>query len=364
MGAARGLAGVSRSCCGHVDIPTESSANVQDYLEATRRSAAVSRADVILPITDLASRALLGQSALLGAVVAGSTSEAFARASDKALLISVAASCGLSVPQQVELERESDAIDLDRERLPYPIVVKPARSVVDVDGRTSRQGVHMVTDAVELSVTLSRIPGAAYPLLLQRRTFGEGVGVFLLRSAATTHLAFGHRRIREKPPSGGVSTYREATAPPTQLITRCERLLDALGYEGAAMIEFKHDQESGEFVLMEINGRLWGSLQLAIDAGLDFPSTMIALALGAPVPTGQIGVLGTRTFWELGELDHALAISRSSAAALHLPPTTPTGIRAGLRALMDRRWSDRAEVFRWHDPVPFAAELARWLRRT
>ena len=37
------------------------------------------------------------------------------------------------------------------------------------------------------------------------------------------------------------------------------------------MVEFKHDERDGVPKLMEINGRFWGSLQLAIDAGVDFP---------------------------------------------------------------------------------------------
>jgi hypothetical protein len=39
------------------------------------------------------------------------------------------------------------------------------------------------------------------------------------------------------------------------------------------------------------------------------------------------------------------------------------GAGAALRALADRRWADHPEVFRWSDPMPFAAELVRWLRR-
>jgi hypothetical protein len=36
------------------------------------------------------------------------------------------------------------------------------------------------------------------------------------------------------------------------------------------MVEFKDDGVNPP-CLMEINGRFWGSLQLAIDAGVDFP---------------------------------------------------------------------------------------------
>ncbi len=50
------------------------------------------------------------------------------------------------------------------------------------------------------------------------------------------------------------------------------------------MVEFKADARTGTPYLMEINGRFWGSLQLAIDAGVDFPAILVAAALGAPIP--------------------------------------------------------------------------------
>jgi len=114
---------------------------------------------------------------------------------------------------------------------------------------------------------------------------------------------------------------------------------------------------------MEINARLWGSLQLAIDAGVDFPNALVALALGQPLPILPAPRLGGRTVWELGELDHAIALARREAAARDLPPDVPTGWGAAWRALCDRRCSDRSEVFRWSDPKPFVTEAWRWLRR-
>jgi predicted ATP-grasp superfamily ATP-dependent carboligase len=158
-----------------------------------------------------------------------------------------------------------------------------------------------------------------------------------------------------------VSTYRESIAVPTDLRVLCEKLLDRLDYSGAAMLEFKQDQQSGEYVLMEINARLWGSLQLAVDAGVDFPAALVAITLCERLP-GSTPKVGVRTAWELGEVDHALALVRRSAAALHLPPETRSGWRAALAALFNRRWSDHAEVFRLSDPMPFLAEANLWFR--
>jgi protein-tyrosine-phosphatase/CelD/BcsL family acetyltransferase involved in cellulose biosynthesis len=43
------------------------------------------------------------------------------------------------------------------------------------------------------------------------------------------------------------------------------------------MFEFKQDFASGNWILIEVNGRFWGSLPLAISAGIDFPHLLFEL---------------------------------------------------------------------------------------
>ena len=75
----------------------------------------------------------------------------------------------------------------------------------------------------------------------------------------------------ENPPSGGGSVYSESTAADETLVEQAKRLLEHFSWRGLAMIEFKIDRSTGTPYLMEINGRVWGSLQLAIDAGWTSP---------------------------------------------------------------------------------------------
>src|SRR5436309_8805948 len=50
------------------------------------------------------------------------------------------------------------------------------------------------------------------------------------------------------------------------------------------MVEFKIGVDGPK--LMEINGRVWGSLPLAVRAGMDFPARLADLLLdGPPAPT-------------------------------------------------------------------------------
>ena len=55
------------------------------------------------------------------------------------------------------------------------------------------------------------------------------------------------------------------------MMSDAEAKLAHLGWEGVAMVEYRWDQETDKFFLMEMNLRFWGSLHLALYAGVDFP---------------------------------------------------------------------------------------------
>jgi predicted ATP-grasp superfamily ATP-dependent carboligase len=360
VGVSLGLAGRSRSTSkafmlgkDTVDDPARFRASLAEIVDREQ-------VDAVVPVTDGASRRLLGHEQELGCRVVGPNAAAYARASDKEHLLRIAKSLGLRVPRQWIMTTATDTIPSIPAHL--ALVVKPSRSVVEGAQGIVSGSVRFLQDATMLPSVVAATHPAVFPLLIQERVYGDGVGVFLLRHDGQTVLRFGHRRLREKPPAGGVSTYREAIVPPDDVLARCETLLQALEYDGPAMVEFKRDSGNGDLVLMEINARLWGSLQLSIDAGIDFPSTMVALVLGLPLPVTGAPEVGARSFWEFGELDHALALARRSRESLHAPPGLSVGPLAALKVLADRRWTDRPEVFRWRDPWPFCFEAVRWIR--
>jgi predicted ATP-grasp superfamily ATP-dependent carboligase len=134
-----------------------------------------------------------------------------------------------------------------------------------------------VSGPAALHQWLDGVGEGTFPVLVQERVEGEGVGVFVLVWDGVLQAVVGHRRIREKPPSGGVSVMRESTTVEPVLLERSLGLLRDLGWEnGVAMVEYKVDPKSGQTWLMEINGRFWGSLQMAVDAGVDFPPSFFS----------------------------------------------------------------------------------------
>jgi predicted ATP-grasp superfamily ATP-dependent carboligase len=205
------------------------------------------------------------------------------------------------------------------------------------------------------------LPEAAYPILLQRRIVGPGSGIFLLVWDGKLVASFAHRRLREKPPAGGVSVYSESVPADPMLVEQGFRLLCHFGWQGVAMLEFKTDRSTGRRYLMEVNGRLWGSLQLAVDAGVDFPALLVGCALGdTPVSPGYR--VGMRNRWWWGDVDHLLTRLRRSAADLGLPPGAPSRGQVLLDFLRVWRPGDRNEILRLTDPMPFVRETLGWLR--
>jgi len=108
-------------------------------------------------------------------------------------------------------------------------------------------------------------------------------------------------------------------------------------------------------VLMEINGRFWGSLQLAVDAGVDFPRLLVDLSLGnGPARVQQYRNVTSRWWW--GDVDNLITRLRDRRATMS---TRWLALREWMAAFAP---GIRNEVFRIRDPMPAARETVQWFR--
>ncbi len=359
----RTLAAASRLAVASFATPDPLQAPVE-YAAVIATYAADHDIRVVLPIAEPALLAVLtARDQFAGVVIPFPSLESFQAVNDKLALGAAAVKAGIAFPSQWVLANPAEAARFDPSVIPFPVVLKPSRSVGESDGVRSKQQVRHARDVAEFRTQLAVLPAAAYPLLVQRRIVGPGQGVFLLRWNGATVAAFAHRRLLEKPPSGGVSVYAEAVPLDPALLAQSERLLAEFDWQGVAMIEYKIDAASGTAYLMEVNGRFWGSLQLAIDAGVDFPRLLVDCALGASAPTAPAYRNGQRGRWWWGEVDHVLARLRRSDAELSLPPGAVS--RGQAIAAFATRWraGERDAVFRFSDPLPFVYETIRWVQR-
>jgi predicted ATP-grasp superfamily ATP-dependent carboligase len=354
------LAGASRHAAGSVLLPDPCN-RPDEYAAAAARAAHDAGADTLLPVSE---------ASLLNVLPARDVSafglnelcipyppyETFSRLADKLEVVTLATRLGVAVPEQRVI---SSAGDIPAVEFPFPVVVKPSRSVSVGPGRRKRFGVAFATDQIALERLLQDIGPDAYPVLLQRKIDGPGCGIFLLLWDGEVRAQFAHRRLLEKPATGGVSVYSESVIADPLLVEHSLALLGAVGWQGLAMVEFKLDRASDTPYLMEINGRFWGSLQLAIDAGVDFPSLLLKVASGSYTETPRYKV-GARLRWWWGEVDRLATGWRSPQVGNVALRERLAMLRGVLTPSILR--GARNEVFRFADPGPFVCESSAWIR--
>lgn len=270
------------------------------------------RVDALIPISDIATAVVSCHRTELGSLcrVPIASADAIDRAANKADLLRTAMTLGLPVPKSQFIERPDQPFD--RSEMSYPAVVKPYRSRVRTPGGWRSCSVGYARSEDELQSELRRRPQHEFPLILQERIVGPGVGMFVCYDRGEPIAVFSHRRLREKPPSGGVSVLSESVPVCPNARAYSDALLRELGWQGVAMVEFKRDERDGLPKLMEVNGRFWGSLQLAVDAGVDFPNILLGALEGRRPAPAQYRI-GVKNRWFWGDVDALLLRLRAKS---------------------------------------------------
>jgi len=134
-----------------------------------------------------------------------------------------------------------------------------------------------------LENVLVQLRDAYHRLTIQAHAPGVGVAAFALLDGGELRASFMHHRLHEVPHTGGVSSYRRSWYH-AAIHADALRRLRHLGHQGAAMVEYRWDPSSDRFWFVEVNARFWGSLHLALAAGVDFPRLLADQQLGFGAP--------------------------------------------------------------------------------
>ncbi len=349
---AESLAGSSRYCAKRVCYPSphEGGATFQQFLcEELKRE----EYRVLIPMTDVTTR-LVAQ--MRGNIEAGlaipiPAEEAIQRSQDKGHVLELAQRLGIPCPHTVSLGNGGDPGALARS-MPFPVVIKPRFSHFCRRGDWLSGSVQYAYTPEELTRKYGESDRQIPRPLVQEKLSGEGRGVFLLVWDGKVKAAFCHRRLREKPPWGGASVYRESISLDEPLVEKSLALLKELDWQGVAMVEFKIDQRDGLPKLMEVNGRFWGSLQLAIDAGVNFPLLLYRLASGENVAPQFDYRVGVKSRWLLGDLDHLLITMKTSGHANGLGHPPCSRLKALAQFLKFYERDLHYEILRMDDMYP------------
>ena len=204
--------------------------------------------------------------------------EAFSAFFDKAATRALAQSCGVPVARGRVLAAGDTAPGLVAE-FGLPLFVKPRNSYL-LRALESRRSVSACHSVEELTAALAPLDRPD-EYLVEAGLEGVGVGVSVLAKGGVVSQAFQHRRVRE-PVGGGGSSYRKSEPVAPDLEAMTVAMCQASRLEGVAMFEYRVDDASGHKALLEVNARFWGSLPLAMAAGVDFPYLWFSQAQGRP----------------------------------------------------------------------------------
>jgi predicted ATP-grasp superfamily ATP-dependent carboligase len=339
-------------------------AKPQEFCDCLLKTVKAKGVDLIIPVTDLAGQPLARARRAFSEItrLALPDDTMLKVVTDKDKTWQLAKELGVPVPETYVVESAKEALEVSA-RLGWPLVLKPQSSRKLREGnRIDSFKVTYAADADDLNQQMQALEGRC-SVLLQRYCPGVGHGVELLMSEGKPLAAFQHKRLRELPITGGPSAYRESVRLDSDLYDYSLRLLQALRWTGLAMVEFKVGAAGP--MLMEINGRIWGSIPLAVRSGMDFPALLAELYLHGPdmikpqlQSNYQIGVRCRDLQRDLMWITNVL-MQRRKYKFLEIP-SRKRAVLAMLGLFNPRR---KFDLLTLNDPLPGLAELPRIVKK-
>jgi hypothetical protein len=118
-------------------------------------------------------------------------------------------------------------------------------------------------------------------------------------------------------------------------------------------VEFRDDGAADPY-LIEVNGRFWGSTQLAMELGLDVPRAWVELLGGKRVEPALDYPAGVTLRWLWGDVKRCLTILKGRPEGF--PGAYPTRLQ-GMAELVQRQPAGtRLETWKPEDPWPAVGE--------
>ena len=289
----RGAAGLWSRYCAARAIGPDSLTDADGFVDAVRRVIERHGRLVVYPGQDEALNALMADAPAMPAeaVLPYPGAEPLAALRDKARLAGLAAAAGLSTPSTLAAGSAGDVLSGE---LPDGAVVKPSHpggAFADVRLADSRE------DLRALLATVAPDEG----VVLQERLSGRLMAVSMVvdRDGALVRR-FQQVALRTWPADAGISSLAVSVEPDEALVEACRSLLAAGGYWGLAQLQFI-DAPGGRR-LIDVNTRFYGSLALALAAGVNLPAAWHAVTLAEPAGAPESYRVGVSYRWVEADL--------------------------------------------------------------
>jgi predicted ATP-grasp superfamily ATP-dependent carboligase len=295
--------------CSEKFVYTSPYVSIPRFLEDVNANAKRFDATMVFPTSEAAIMACGMARDHLAPELLGPSTEQIELLFDKSKTLLLAQSAGVATPRSQTVTRETMA-SLSENDVELPAVIKPGRSESIIEDRVVRGGgTDYAYSREELIEKADKMLARTPEVLVQEFIDGYGVGISGIFRNGDPVALFGHRRIRESNPLGGPSAVAVSMSVTDPLYHSTTEIIASTGYTGAAMVEYKIDRESRTPYFMEVNGRLWGSIHLALAAGLDLPYILWHIASDGTAPTESDyveGVVARNLFGDTKHLVKAL----------------------------------------------------------
>jgi len=278
--------------------------------------------------------------------------EAFARATDKDGMHRLAERLGIPVARGATLDRLlAGQVDPP---LRFPLVLRTSRQNDPGGAATAPWKAAYAEDEAQLRALHERVAPFAANVLVQEYHPGAEDHIQVLMHRGEAVMTGEYLGEHHMPLAGGVTVQR-VTCRHEEVTRDAVRLLQAIGWEGVAGVQFHYDPSTGRYIFLEINPRFIGGLPTVIRAGFDAP--LLLWQSGFEPERMRPGPyrLGLRTRILGGDANWLLAQLRGD-------PLPPGQVRPGkVSALARFVWNSgpwtRDDTFWWRDPKPFWVDL-------
>lgn len=287
----RAGAGLWSRCASARELGPDSISDPAGFTEAVARVTRRYGPLVVYPGHEEAVDALLAAELPREAVLPYPDGSLIQRLRDKRALGDMAAAAGLASPRTLA---EGSVSELRSTSLATPCAVKAARP----GGTLIRTRV--APTAAALDAILAELPDAQ-PVLIQELAEGPltGLALVIARDGGVA-ACFQQTACRTFPPEAGGSALAVSVAPEKWLVERSARMLSATGFWGLAQLQFLPTARGPG--LIDVNTRFYGSLPLALAAGVNLPAAWHTVAVGGRTPRPEPYRVGVTYRWLDAEL--------------------------------------------------------------
>lgn len=285
-----------------------------ETVDQIRKASQSFGARILLPLDDasiwLCDKAATNHDIL----VAGATGHNARLALNKQVQLEAAREAGFNIPETVYVTDKRDLLKVDQ----LPVVIKPADAVSEIKGKLRKGPIAFCIEEEDLTRAANECDYDG-TMMIQAVLTGTGEGIFGLNGPEGVRKWSAHRRIRMVNPLGAGSSACRSLEISDQPIRSAEKMLRKTNWPGMFMIELLRDS-AGRVWFMELNGRSWGSMALAVRLGLHYPAWTVMQTLDPSFTLPVSPPWNPIVCRHLGrEVIHALAVLKGKKAYKLVP---------------------------------------------